>query len=67
MKITLKAARVNSNYTQLKAAEKMGVSVDTIRNWETGKTYPSVEQAKLIADLYNINLDSIIFLKNNYA
>lgn len=67
MKITLKAARVNSNYTQSQAAEKMGVSADTIRNWETGKTYPSIEQAKSIADLYKVDLDNIIFLKNNYA
>lgn len=36
-KITLKAARVNANLTQEALAEQMGVSRNTVNDWETGK------------------------------
>lgn len=39
-KITLKAARVNAKLSQAQAAEKLGVSEVTIRNWEKGVTFP---------------------------
>lgn len=36
-KISLKAARVASDMTQEKLAEKMGVTRQTVTNWELGK------------------------------
>ena len=36
MKITLKSARVNANLTQLEAAKRLGVTRETLSNWETG-------------------------------
>lgn len=36
MKISLKAARSNRNLTQKQAAVLIGVSEDTISNWERG-------------------------------
>ena len=36
MQITLKAARTNASLTQKEAAERIGVTVDTIGNWERG-------------------------------
>lgn len=39
-KITLKAARINANMRQTDAAMEVGVSRDTIRNWETGRSSP---------------------------
>ena len=43
-KITLKAARINANMRQTDAAIEVGVSRDTIRNWETGRSSPKVDQ-----------------------
>lgn len=61
MAITLKAARVNINMQQQDAAEKLGVTVDTLRNWETGKTFPNVPQIKKIEDLYGVSYSDLIF------
>ena len=67
MKITLKAARVNNNLTQKKAAEEIGVSVDTIRSWEKSETFPSAEMIPRIERVYRISYDNIIFLPRCYA
>lgn len=39
-RLTLKAARVAAGFTQDVAAEKIGVGVSTIKNWEKGITFP---------------------------
>lgn len=36
-KISLEAARVNANLTQAELAEKMGVSKQSVFDWENGK------------------------------
>lgn len=64
-KITLKAARVNANLTQSQAAEMIGVTRDTLSNWETGKSYPSVLKFKTIEQVYGISYDCLDFLSQN--
>ena len=61
MAMTLKAARVNKNMQQKEAAKKLGVTEDTLRNWEAGKTYPNVPQIKRIEDLYCVPYSDLIF------
>ena len=63
-KITLRAARSNANLTQAEAAKKIGVSRDTIANWENGKTSPSVGKFKRIEAVYGISYDELDFLAN---
>lgn len=60
-KISLKAARVNANLTQAQAADKIGVTRDTICNWENGKSSPNVVQFKVIEQVYGISYDNIDF------
>ena len=60
-KITLKAARVNSNLSRLEAAKRIGVSVDTLFNWERGKTFPTVPQIAKIEQTYNVKYSDISF------
>lgn len=62
MSITLKAARVNANFTQIEAAKKLGISVDTLRMYEAGKTFPDVPTIQKIEGLYNVTYDNINFL-----
>ena len=62
MKLTLKAARANLGVTQKEAAELLGVTVDTIGNWERGKSYPNALQIRDIEAVYKIAYDDLIFL-----
>lgn len=57
--ITMKAARVNAGLTQEQAAPKIGVSVSTIKNWESGKTSPTVVQIKKVGEVYGVPYDII--------
>ena len=40
-KLSLKAARVNVNLTQEKAAEMLGISEKTLYSYENGHTFPT--------------------------
>ena len=60
-KMSLRALRVNANYTQQEAAEKIGVSQKTLSNWENGVTYPNQIQIEMICDVYGVSYDSINF------
>lgn len=60
-KITLKAARVNAGFTQERAAELLGISVSTLKNWEYGKTFPTKPMIDKICELYGISYDVLFF------
>lgn len=60
--ISLRAARVNAGYKQKDAAQELGITNDTLRSWESGKTFPSVPQIKKIEELYHLSYADIIFL-----
>lgn len=59
MKITLKAARINIGWTQAKAAEKLGVTEQTLSNWERGISSPSQFNIDVILKVYKIRYDDI--------
>lgn len=65
MKITLKAARVNRNLSQKKAAEMIGVSESTLLNYEKGKTFPREPIIKKIEEVYIVSYNDIVFLTKN--
>ena len=54
MQITLKAARMNNGLTQQEAADKIGVTVDTIGNWERAKSFLNDLQIRRIEEVYGI-------------
>ena len=62
MVITLKAARVNAGYDVKTAANELGVSTDTIGNWENGITFPNVPQIVKIENLYGVHYADIKFM-----
>lgn len=66
MSITLKAARMNKGYDQNKASQLIGVSVDTLSNYERGKTFPDVPIIKRIEEVYDVKYDDINFLLEDY-
>ena len=61
MAIQLKAARVNANLTQGAVAKELGISKNSIVNYESYKSRPSVDLAKKFAELYGMTVDDIIW------
>ena len=56
----IKNARTGANLTQEQAAEILGVSRQTISNWESEKTYPDIISVIKMSDLYHISLDHLL-------
>ena len=56
----LKNARMEVGLTQEKAAEKTGVSRQTISNWENEKSYPDIISVIALSDLYSVSLDELL-------
>lgn len=67
MAMTLKAARINKGLTQAQAADKIGVTVDTLSNYERGKSYPDVPIIKRIEEVYETSYCELIFLPKDYG
>lgn len=65
MPITLKAARVNKGLTQAQAASLIGVTKDTISNWERNKNFPGVNMIPKIEEAYSVSYSDIIFFKKD--
>lgn len=61
MKLTLKAIRVNKKMTQEDAAKEIGISVETLGNYERGVTFPDVPVIKKIEEVYETNYNDINF------
>ena len=59
IQISLAAARVNAGLTQAEVAEKMGLSKQTIVNWENGRVVPKPAQMEMLGRIYNMPLDFI--------
>lgn len=51
---------------QYEAAEKLGISKDTLRNYEQGKSYPDIPTLKKIEELYGVKYAQLIFLPLDY-
>ncbi len=59
IKISLEAARVNAKLTQEQAANKLGVSKNTVINWEKGRVAPRISEMDRLSNLYKIPIDYI--------
>ncbi len=56
----IKNARIKANLTQEQVAASLGVSRQTISNWETEKTYPDIVSVVKMSDLYQVSLDHLL-------
>lgn len=65
-KFTLRTARELSKLTQEEAAKKIGISTDTLGNYERGKSYPDVPVLRKIEETYSIPYEQLIFLPLDY-
>ena len=62
----LSQARIGAKLTQEQVAAALGVSRQTISNWETGKTYPDIVSVIKLSDLYEVSLDHLLKGKADY-
>lgn len=62
-KISIKAARVNRNISQKKAAELLGINRATLRNYESGKSPLRWEILDKMTSLYQISIDNLFLPK----
>lgn len=63
---TLRTAREMRGLTQEEAAKMIGVSVDTLGNYERGKSYPDIPVLRKIEDVYKVPYKRLIFLPLDY-
>jgi len=56
----IRQARKNAGMTQEQAAEAIGVSRQTISNWENNKSYPDIISVITMSDLYAVSLDALL-------
>lgn len=56
----LKQARQSRNVTQETLAERLGVSRQTISNWENNRSYPDIVSIIALSDLYGVSLDALL-------
>lgn len=65
-KASLKMLRELKKVTQAEAAREMGISPDTLSNYERGITYPDIPNLRKIEKYYNVSYNQIIFLPLDY-
>ena len=67
MKLSLKMCREIKGYKQAEAAKMIGVSTDTLGNYERGKSYPDVPVIRKIEAVYGVPYNRIIFLPLDFG
>lgn len=61
----LRELRKINNLTQKDLGKKMGVSAQTILNWENNVYQPSVNELIKLADIFNVSLDYLVNRERN--
>lgn len=56
----LKKRREELELTQEYVAEVLGVSRQTISNWENSRSYPDIERIVKLSDIYELSLDELL-------
>lgn len=56
----LAKSRLNSNLSQEAVAEVLGVSRQSISNWENSKSYPDILNVISLSKLYSLSLDELL-------
>lgn len=59
--------RKNKNITQERLAESLGISRQSVSNWELDKSLPDMDKLMALAALYEVSLDYIVYGKQEVA
>ena len=67
MRMTLKTAREINGLSQMSAALGLGITPETLGNYERGKTYPDIPTLRKIEAMYGVTYDQLIFLPLDFG
>ncbi|WP_461244626.1 helix-turn-helix domain-containing protein [Secundilactobacillus muriivasis] len=56
----LKAARKQTGYSQSEVATILHVTRQSISKWETGRSYPDIDNLIQLSDLYHVSVDALV-------
>ena len=56
----IKKSRTDAKITQEQAAQALGISRQTISNWENERSYPDIVSMLKMSDLYSVSLDYLL-------
>ncbi|HIT66654.1 MAG TPA: helix-turn-helix transcriptional regulator [Candidatus Merdisoma merdipullorum] len=56
----LKVLRIQSGYSQKKAAEIAGISASILSGYESGEKTPSLQKILILANLYHVSVDYLL-------
>lgn len=56
----IKKSRTDAKLTQEQAAEALGISRQTLSNWENEKYYPDIASVLKMSEIYNVSLDYLL-------
>lgn len=60
----LEGLRISYNLTQKQLADKLGVTKQTVSNWENDNILPSIETLMRICQFFNVSTDYVLGLDN---
>ena len=60
----LEELRISYNLTQKQLADKLGVTKQTVSNWENDNILPSIETLMRICQFFNVSTDYVLGLDN---
>lgn len=52
--------RKENRFSQEDLAEKIGVTRQTISNWELEETQPNPEQLKILSEIFSVSIDNLL-------
>jgi len=64
-KDAIKKIRRTAGFTQVKLAERSGIPLDTIRDYEQGRSTPSVERLFILADTLGCSTEDFAINEGN--
>lgn len=47
-------------FSQEEIADRIGISRQAYAKWESGKTVPDIEKCRLLAEVYDVTIDSLV-------
>ncbi|MCI8622896.1 MAG: helix-turn-helix transcriptional regulator [Provencibacterium sp.] len=60
----IRLLRKSYNYNQTELAARLGVSKQSVSNWENGNILPSIDMLIKMANLFSVSTDYILGLDN---
>lgn len=60
----IKYLRLARNLTQVDLAKALGVTKQSVSNWENDNIQPSIDMLIRVADFFSVSTDSILGLEN---